>query len=42
MRTFCNDPSKKTWLKEKLGWIITRTSEIASISSFAITLKQML
>lgn len=40
MRTSCNDPSKQTWLKEKLGWIITRTSEVASISSFAITLLQ--
>lgn len=36
----CNDPSKRNWLREKLRWIITRTSEVASISSLAITLLQ--
>ena len=38
MKQSCSDPSKKGWLKEKLGWLVTRTSEVASISSFALTL----
>ncbi len=42
MKQYCEDPSKKDSLKEKLQWIITRTSEIASISSLAIALQQML
>ncbi|MFZ3169618.1 MAG: HEAT repeat domain-containing protein [Candidatus Methanoperedens sp.] len=40
MKQSCNDSSKKSWIKQKLGWIISRTSEVASISSFAITLLQ--
>jgi len=40
MKQSCNDSSKKNWIKQKLGWIISRTSEVASISSFAITLLQ--
>jgi HEAT repeat protein len=40
MKRSCNDSSKKSWIKQKLGWIISRTSEVASISSFAITLLQ--
>ncbi len=40
MKTACNDPSKKNWLIEKLGWMLTRTSEVASISSLVITLLQ--
>ena len=42
MKNDCNDSTKKNLLKEKIGWIITKTSEIASISSFAITLLQTL
>lgn len=38
----CDDPSKKNLLKEKLGWVITKTSEISSISSLAIRLLQYL
>ncbi len=38
MKQSCNDPSKKGLLKEKLGWLVTRTSEVASISSFIITI----
>jgi len=38
MKQSCNNQEKKGWLKEKLGWIVTRTSEVASISSFALTL----
>ncbi len=40
MKRSCNDSSNKSWIKQKLGWIISRTSEVASISSFAITLLQ--
>ena len=40
MQQSCNDSSKKNWIKQKLGWIISRTSEVASISSSAITLLQ--
>jgi hypothetical protein len=36
MKQSCNDPSKKGWIKEKFGWLVTRTSEVASISSFVI------
>lgn len=38
----CNDPSKREWLNEKLGWLLTRTSEVSSISSFILALKQIL
>lgn len=38
MKQSCNDPAKKGWLKEKLGWLVTKTSEVASISSFVMTL----
>ncbi len=38
MKQSCNDPSKKSWLREKLGWLVTRTSEVASISSFIMTI----
>jgi len=31
----CSNPSKKKWIKDKLTWIITKTSEFSSISSFA-------
>ena len=40
MKTACNDASKKNWLIKKLGWVLTRTSEVASISSLVITLLQ--
>ena len=40
MKQNCNDLSKKKWLKEKLGWILTKTSEVSSISSLVITLLQ--
>jgi HEAT repeat protein len=36
----CTDSSKKNTLKEKLGWILTRTSEVSSISSLVIALLQ--
>jgi DNA integrity scanning protein DisA with diadenylate cyclase activity len=36
----CTDPSKKNTLNEKLGWILTRTSEVSSISSLVIALLQ--
>jgi len=36
----CVDSSKKNALKEKLGWILTRTSEVSSISSLVIALLQ--
>ncbi len=42
MKQSCNDLSERNWLKEKLGWILTRTSEFSSISSFVITLLQNL
>lgn len=42
MKKNYNDSTKKNFLKEKMGWIITKTSEIASISSFAISLMQTL
>ena len=38
MRQSCNDPSERNWLREKLGWILTKTSEVSSISSLVITL----
>jgi hypothetical protein len=41
MKQSCNEPSKQNWLKEKLGWILTRTSEVSSISSLVITLLQI-
>jgi HEAT repeat protein len=40
MKKNCTDSSKKNTLKEKLGWILTRTSEVSSISSLVITLLQ--
>jgi hypothetical protein len=40
MKQSCNDQSKKSLLREKLGWMLTRTSEISSISSLVITLLQ--
>ena len=36
MKESCNDPSKKKWLIKKLGWLFSRTFEVASISSFAL------
>lgn len=42
MKNNCNDSTKKKFLKEKIEWIITKTSEVASISSFAISLLQTL
>jgi hypothetical protein len=40
MKKTCTDSSKKNTLKEKLGWLLTRTSEVSSISSLVITLLQ--
>ncbi len=40
MKQFCKDLTKRNWLREKLGWLLSRTSEVASISSFAITILQ--
>lgn len=42
MEQSSKDPSKKDWLKEKLGRLLTRTSEVSSISSLIITLLQQL
>jgi len=42
MKKSCDDPSKKNWLKEKLRGVITKTSEISSISSLAIALLKQL
>lgn len=42
MKQSCNDPSERNWLREKLGWILTKTSEVSSISSLVITLLKTL
>ncbi len=42
MEQSSKDPSKKDCLKEKLGRLLTRTSEVSSISSLIITLLQRL
>ena len=38
MKQSFENPLKKEWAKEKLGWIISKTSEFSSISSFALSL----
>lgn len=38
MKQSLKNPSKKEGVKEKLGWIISKTSEFSSISSFALSL----
>lgn len=40
MTKTCTDSPKKNTLKEKLGWLLTKTSEVSSISSLVITLLQ--
>ena len=42
IKEFYNNPSKKVLLKEKLGWLISKTSEVSSISSLAIALSKIL
>jgi hypothetical protein len=40
LKKICTDSLKKNTLKEKLGWLLTRTSEVSTISSLVITLLQ--
>lgn len=40
MKQYCNDPSKRKFLYEKLCWILTKTAEFSSITSLVITILQ--
>jgi len=40
MKQNCSDPSMKERVKKKLGWILTKTAEVSSISSLVITILQ--
>jgi hypothetical protein len=40
MKQNCTDPSMKERVKKKLGWVLTKTAEVSSISSLVITILQ--